>query len=903
MTQKANMDNLLIDFNNLNVDDESSSSNWSNQNSNKSVALDQNNASTTAASESMAFLCSSEPLYKLLNSGSVDADDNNPFDHFDKQACLSDDPFEIVVNAALISSSAPAEAELLNVETGTLISIESPIISKSESGNEPHSKAEFDTPKKANPSSETHDSVQITPPILKNLSPIPRGKAKSTSLNLLKYSLSNTRLDLAGESGSHGDELLSGDEIVQKKQKYGPTAQRESSKDDSFDDIWATKPNLIDSQTDIDIDSDIDNDIAKLNIPMLNIPTNGSKSGEKSTSKEGDQISEETVESRAVNRSQILEKLASIKQKIPQSPMTIDTSTVAVTTPTHSQTVDITCTQAPATIEDEPATPKSQYSTVVLPPESSAYNRNSLIENLMKLVDQCDDKNKQSTAKHLLDDLSSILQTANKGNDNQERRNGLIGLRPPQPIKRQGTFSIEKNADDTVDDSKLTDTEYSKESIKADGEISPIDPALSEVMKQIQNAFGSHQNVNVLQPMENTTANAANPTYIVVMTQPVADFGENGDFQRLQRARSQSLSAKEKPLAAVRAVQQKVEPSPYQSTPMTTPIQRPPLQRRSSFGTITRTTPKNEKIKSVIPPVKADAAKVIRRRSLQGPTMVNTKPTPKESEPAQMKPLNPVARRRSFQGPPISTTGGIRSPSPKPSLNSNLNRPNAPLRLQSSTTGTLTRRKSFASDLTNSTKDSPQKLRTSYGIMKKPQVPPATRNLKIRVSQTVGGRSTAPLRAFVPMKSVASMLLINETVASVDNNKGSFLITSTPRSVLSKSPTANIKTGSLAERSELPAESPIPSLKKDRTYLTMTPPKPSVQAAYSSGQNRRRTLSDYRSEVNNSVTVDPSSSGKTVSSIKNATKTLASGLSKFKRMSGIGLKKPSSTASKENKQP
>lgn len=64
----------------------------------------------------------------------------------------------------------------------------------------------------------------------------------------------------------------------------------------------------------------------------------------------------------------------------------------------------------------------------------------------------------------------------------------------------------------------------------------------------------------------------------------------------------------------------------------------------------------------------------------------------------------------------------------------------------------------------------------------------------------------------------------------------------------------------------------------------MTPPKPSTQATYSSAQHRRRTLSDYRCEVNNSVTVVSNSNGKTVSSIKNATKTLASGLSKFKRM-------------------
>lgn len=64
----------------------------------------------------------------------------------------------------------------------------------------------------------------------------------------------------------------------------------------------------------------------------------------------------------------------------------------------------------------------------------------------------------------------------------------------------------------------------------------------------------------------------------------------------------------------------------------------------------------------------------------------------------------------------------------------------------------------------------------------------------------------------------------------------------------------------------------------------MTPPKATVQSTYSNAQNRRRTLSDYRNDVNNSVTVDSNANGKTVSSIRNATKSIASGLSKFKRM-------------------
>lgn len=799
MAQKANSENLLIDFNNLSVNDESPCIDLTDQNADNLQIFDQNTASTKAPSEPMAFLCSSEPLYKLLNSGSVDADDNNPFDHLDKQACLSDDPFEIVENAALISCDAPAETELLKVETGTLISLESPVISKSEFGNEQQSKAVFDTPKKA---SETYESVQNTSPIPNSVSPKllasptgkSRGKTKSTSLKLLKYSLSNSRLDLVGENGPHSDGMSSADEMTQKKQNVGITARRESNKDDSFDDIWATKPNLIDSQTDIDIESDVDNDLAKLNIPMLNSPVNGKKSTEKSTSKEGEQMTDDAVETKAVNRSEILEKFASIKQKIPQSPMTIDALIGSI----PNQTNDVKCVPMPANCnEDEPSTPKSQFSTVILPQDSPADNPNSLIENLKKLVDQCDDKSKQSTAKHLLDDLSSILKATNKASENQEKLENLVASRPPQLIKRQGTFSIEKESNDGNDGGKLSDSDYSRDSIKTDAEISAIDPGLSEVVKQIQNAFGSHQNVNVLQSMENSSVNAVNPTYIVVMTQPPTDFNDNGAVQQLQRVRSNSLTLKEKPLAAIRAAQQKTEQSRVLATQTSTPITRPTLQRRSSFGAIIRTTPKNENDVHVKPPtlpMKPEAPKVIRRRSIQAPVMADVKQPPKETAPMQMKPLNPIIRRRTFQGPspPANTITGMRPPSPKPNLNSNLIRPNAPLRLQANTTGTLTRRKSMASDLTNSSKDTPQKLKTSYGIMKKPSVPPATRNLKIRVSQAVGGRSTAPLRAVVPINQVASMLLINDTVSSVDDNKGSSLITSTPRSIPSP---AKSKTG------------------------------------------------------------------------------------------------------------
>lgn len=768
MSHKTNHENLLIDFNNLNVDDESKVANDT-----KSVVLAENNDSGMIKPRSMAFLCSSEPLYKLLGSESNDVDNNNPFDHLDKQACLSDDPFEIVENAALVSSDIASETGMLTVETGTLISIESPIIVKTETGSIYGTRPK-DSVQNVSQKNMPNDTLNVSPKLISSPTGKNRSKAKNTSLSLLKYSISNSRLDLAGESGPHNEENVSGDE---KTQKLGSLIRCESSADDSFDDIWATKPNLIDSQTDIDMDNDVDNDIAKLNIPMLNISLIESKSEEISTSNRDGQVIEESNETKLVNRSEILEKFAFIKQQIPQSPIQIDGTAVLI----HNQTVNIKSSQLHANTGVEPVTPKCQYSSVLLPEQIQSDNPNSLIENLKKLVDQCNDKSKQTTAKHLLDDLSSLL------NMNSDNRFTSIENQPPPLIKRQGTFSLEKNNTNSSEESKISDENSSTDSVRTEPERSPIDPGLSEVMKQIQNVLGPHQNINVLQSNDEknvetnfSTVSTINPTYIVVMAQSINDIGEKEEYQRLQRGRSQSLTLKNKPLAAIRVAQHKSEQARAQSSLASTPIKRPVLQRRSSFGTIIRTKPNTEsevQSKPSITSVRLDAPKIIKRCSL-GPSAKQ----PIDPMLTQIKHSNLLSRRRSFQS--SSTTSGIRSPSPMTNLNSS-RVSHAPIRLNCNTTGTLTRRKSFASD---STKESPQKIKTSYGIMKKPSAPPAARNLKIRVSQTVGGRSTAPLRAIVPMNRVASLLLINESVSPLDDSKNSALITSTPRSIPSSSP-------------------------------------------------------------------------------------------------------------------
>lgn len=785
MSHMGKNENLLIDFNNLNVDNQSGENDRLDRSTTvESMLLCENIAAAKPAPESMAFLCSSQPLYKLLSSETNDMQGSNPFDHFDKQACLSDDPFEIVENAALILSDAQSHNENIQVETGTLISLDSPINSAGDGKNAIYSKTICDTPKSSNDTrngTQSQDSVQnasqkaiLSSKIVSPISPSTgksRSKTKSTSLSLLKYSLSNSRTDLTTENGSLSEDNVSGDEGQQKNPKPTTLKRRDSGKDDSFDDIWETKPNLIDSQTDIDADNDIDNDIAKLNIPMLNATKSDSKTDECTNLKRNEHEFDESIETKALHRNELREKLASFKQKFPPSPAAIDVTTILP--PIHNQTVDISIgrIQSHENAEEEPVTPKSQYSSVVLQqPTSLSENSNSLFENLKKLVDQCNDESKQTMAKHLLDDLSSLLTNHGKKPTKRTEK------RSPQPIKRQGTFSIEKDTSDDVEKRFAT--------VDCTEEITKTDPGLSQVVKQIQNVLGTHQNINVLQtniPTADNSVPTVNPTYIVVMAQPATDFSAE-ELPKPHRNRSQSLTLKDRPLAPSRAIQQKVEQSRIQSTPVPTPpVKRPTLQRRSSFGALTRPTPNNEKELQNKPMHivdKPNPPKLIRRRSIQGPLLKSDEP-----EPMQAKPMNPVTRRRSFQAPP--TTSKIRSPSPKTDLNSGRG-PTSQLRLASN----LTRRKSLASDLT---KESPQKMKTSYGIMKKPSAPPAAKNFKIRVSQAVqaGGRSAAPMRAVVPMNRVASMLLINETVSSVDGIKSNSLITSTPRSSSSMSPAKN----------------------------------------------------------------------------------------------------------------
>lgn len=942
MSQSENCENLLIDFNNTTVSNEPSSDVDQIKLINESM-----NDSSSKKRAMNEILCSSQPLYKLLTE-SNDADGgNNPFDHFDKQAGLLDDPFEIVANAALIASPNAAATtqvgEMTEVKTATLISFDSTMSDTSRSMLTLNDSNQSNEEKLNNSVQNTSQKQIAATKTIPQKSPSvggssTRSKAKNTLVTLLKTVLSNSRLDLIAADNNvsaSSENVCVTNNALQKKQQI--EMRRDSGTDDSFDDIWSTIPNLIDSQTEIDVESDIDNDIAKLNIPMLKISTPSSHCEENAAD---DPV--ETIETKALNRSNMLEKFASIKQKIPAP---IDMTAVATsspllllpTMPVHNQTVDIpngdkSCVNINS-IANAPSTPYSPIEPVhqyqqeqqqKQPPPTMTNNPDSLIENLQKLVDQCNDKDKQLTAKHLLDDLSSILAKSNANANEKNNASKADGTdRQPPKIKRQGTFNIDRDSCSYLVNKNAAEDETIcsiENGVKNETQV--IDSEFSQVVKQIQNAFGSHQNINVLHTNDQPLAlsgegGSVNPTVIFVMAPPqtplaqraaatAIDYGEESGFSRFQRNRSQSLSLKERSLAAMRASQQKAEHTRAQMSAQTTPIKGTVGQRRRSFSTITQPAINTDTQPIVKPPAnqQPEASKFIRRRSLHGPIEKANEPTIVQSNLQ-----NPITRRRSLQAPSLET--GIRLPSPKKSFNLGRSS-NAPIRQNAHAMGTLTRRKSF--NIGETIKDSPLKIKTSYGIMKKPAAPSASRNLKIRVTQSTTGRATAPLRAVVPVKQVAPLHLINDTVAPVDVQKMSTLITSTPRSI--PSPIKSKKGKRLNQllslkwkfysenehffllfecinldplsTSALPQESPIQTLHEKNSYLS-TPPNISGQPTISNVGQRRRTISDYRSEVNSSVTVPDDSNTTTagkISSFKNATRTLATGLSRFtaKRM-------------------
>lgn len=787
MSEKENTEDLLINFDNIAVNENASNANVTEQNSSNSNSIEN-------SSNAMPFMCTAVPIYKLFSSNPNDLiENNNPFDQMDMQAALSDDPFEIVDNACGNNQSSDMQSNNV-VKTGTLISLESPVNTKDDRMNiiENH-QIDEETNSVQNTSQsnnrnlissiETPKKSMIVSPTGKN-----RAKPRSNSISLLKYSLSNSRLDENASPVMSDDNFSSGDEILQKKLKANNVlARRDSNTDDSFDDIWSTKPNLVDSQTDIDGDSDIDSDIAKLNIPMLNESKNCSILEESSCNIDSNEI-EDTIEPRNINRSELLEKLASIKQKIPISPPSannIDLSSEQV----NDKTIDVTKPfQQSLVSEKEPATPENQYSSILPQHQKAMSNNNpdSLIDNLKKFVDSCDDKEKQSEAKYLLDNLSSILTTYKETDCEEGKANNFVKRKP---IQRQGTFRIDKDDRDAQmlkenndSDNTVINLESSEEiSGVAEQENSLLTPDFSDVVKQIQSALGTQQNINLLQQnMAASSVQTMNPIILVIpQSNDVKQVLPN-----IPRARSQSLNLKEKPIAAAKAVQTRNETQQKQSTLLATPLRRPSLVRRSSFGTITRATAnsnsnnaKAESTKTNQMPTKTTSnAPIMRRRSLQA-LITNTK----ESEPIQSKAVNAVSRRRSFQG--TSTSSGIRSPSPQsiPTIATN-----------------LPRRKSFNNQ--TGAKNSPQILKSSYGIIKKPASQPL--NLKIRVSQAIGAKTTgtnsrsAPLKAVVPMNRVAP-LLVNDSVSPIEESRGKSLITSTPRNLSTQQPSINSKSGKL----------------------------------------------------------------------------------------------------------
>lgn len=812
---------------------------------NENLLIDLSNTSSTEfsmnekateqeQSDSISQMRSSVPIYQLWSSddmGTMDSSENNPFDRMDKEAGLFNDPFEIVLNSARSNNNNEQNGSQADVETGTLISIDSPtesdrdrkvfFTSKTDStdfsasmqlnsqssvgdlfnispisskkdavglssimsfnsgvisissddscnqsniNNRAFIKSEH-SPVKNMPTNNCHGSnimhnnsvpnskciysnsnTSPSPPGAKSGGGRSSGRTKSNSLNLLKYSLSNSRGDAltdvsptitSGESSPTSPMSMNFNHLSKQ--------MRQSEIDDSSDDLSATKPNWIDSETDIEIDSDADSDIENLNIPMLNRSLKELELRTANTGRIDDQSKKVGTPGPVnTNRDELLRKFESIKHKIP-SPPTLnikdEKSAEVHAISVSKQLVD----------ENEPRTPPSQYSAVLETVQAEAFmrssdanshghkasqqpeNANLLIQNLKKFVEQCDDKVKQQEATNLLKSLSSILDSENS---QQQNRLEKLQQTPPQPIKRQGTFSIDKNDADKDDESPSNESQH--DVFKRPIVPPELNPGLNHVLKELQQVLGN-QSVNVLQTnlsAMNTgqpSATNINPTYIVVMGTPTPDellkIQETPDM--ISRTfRSQSLSAKDRPMAAVRAAQIKAEMQ-KQETARANIFQTP---KRSSIG----------------------------RRSSFGATAT------KENT---IKPASSVPNhRRSIQLPSVST------PLSKSRLSSSL-------ASMSSPSPALARRRSLLAH-SGGAKDSPQKvksLKPSFGTIMKPPPPPAARNLKIRVKESLGGRSTAPLKAMIPMNRANPLLMINESVSPIAKTSRKSLVTSTPK--------------------------------------------------------------------------------------------------------------------------
>lgn len=398
MSRSENCGNLLIDFSKITESNEPPDD--SNQNKFATATTLNDSLSTKRANR---ILCSSQPLYKLL-ADSNDVEDSNPFDHFEKKAGLLDDPFETVEIAALILADpvvATPVGEVPEVKMATLISFDSTM-------------------------SEPLNSIENTPQ-----------KHSSATKTISQKSSSSS------SSNSCSDSIAFTDIVSYSEENLCAELRRDSGLDDSFDDIWSTIPNLIDSQTEIDFGSDTDSDIAKLNIPMLKISVANSQLEGNAATNPGNSDIKKSIETKTLDRSNIVEKLASIKLKEVSMKPRI---------PIYNQAVHINNgSQLHENFDNDAITPATLRSPVEAQHQhqnATGNNAESLIKNLQELVDQCDDKRKQIKAKHLLNGLSSILTkpiAIKKGNGSKNcNLNNKNSVRRPLHGKMKTSYGIMK---------------------------------------------------------------------------------------------------------------------------------------------------------------------------------------------------------------------------------------------------------------------------------------------------------------------------------------------------------------------------------------------------------------------------------------------------------------------------
>lgn len=383
-----------------------------------------------------------QPTDMIIGFNKRDSLDNNPFDHALKQVNLLNDPFEIVFNEQRKQQNAGSQSiNNTNVETANLIGT-------TDDSYLSQNKANCENPAVNLPINLTDCSSIDETQIPLNKSVI--GKEELTYATVSSISLAKQQTITERHSSISGELVINSAEIVSpltlpqqkiRSTSLDGTAQRlkllklsftNSPKTQFSDDSLLMNGSspiedsfeeniLMNEQLNL-VDSDADSDIEQLKIPFLK--------------KECKKLAEFQTDVSLHNIEEQLEKFKSVF---------VDNDGNGINVPT--------------TTDDQPSADNSESnnksSTSTLSKASST-NIDSLLDDLKKVVEQCQNEKMKSHATALLTNLGAVL------NNNEQQPMAVEDdddiSKPVSVITRQGTFNMDDEDLDmkTINDENVT---------------------------------------------------------------------------------------------------------------------------------------------------------------------------------------------------------------------------------------------------------------------------------------------------------------------------------------------------------------------------------------------------------------------------------------------------------------